>query len=131
MDIHLKIIGILLIVLALAHILFPGYFNWKQELKVLSLINKQVMQVHTFFIAFTVLLMGLLCLTSSQELIETPLGKKIVFGFGVFWIARLLIQFFGYSTKLWKGKTFETSIHIIFSGLWAYLSFVFLWIYFQ
>ncbi|MBC9797777.1 hypothetical protein [Sinomicrobium weinanense] len=127
MEIHFKIIGVLLMALALVHIIFPKYFKWNDELKSLSLINRQMMIVHTFFIALVVFLMGLLCLTSATELIETKLGKTISLGFGVFWGIRLFVQFFGYSSKLWKGKTFETMIHIIFSGLWIYLSAVF-WI---
>ncbi len=126
MQIHLKIIGILLIALALIHIIFPRYFNWERELKELSLINQQIMKVHTFFIALVVFLIGLLCLTSSNELINTELGKNVSLGFGIFWSFRLLIQFFGYSSKLWKGKKMETTIHIIFSIMWLYLSFVFL-----
>ncbi len=129
MQIHLQVIGVLLISLALIHIFFPKYFNWDKELKSLSLINRQMMTVHTFFVAFTVFLMGLLCLTSSNELIETNLGKKISLGFGIFWTVRLFIQFFGYSTDLWKGKAFETAMHIIFSLLWIYLSAVFLTIW--
>ena len=94
-------------------------------MQTLSLINRQMMIVHTFFIALTVFLMGLLCFTSSKELINTRLGQTIALGFAIFWSIRLLIQFFGYSAELWKGKTFETSIHIIFSLLWLYLSYVF------
>lgn len=131
MEIHFKIIGVLLIALALVHIVFPKYFNWHKELKSLSLINRQMMTVHTFFIALTVFLMGLLCLTSSAELIETNLGKKISLGLGLFWTVRLFIQFFCYSTDLWKGKKFETFMHIIFSLLWTYLSIIFLTIYFN
>jgi hypothetical protein len=125
MNLHLKIIGMLLVALASLHIVFPKYFNWDKELKSLSLINQQMMTVHTFFVAFTVFLMGLLCLTCSNELIETSLGKKVSLGFGVFWMVRLLIQFVGYSSELWKGKTFETAMHIIFSLFWTYLSVVF------
>ena len=126
MEIHLKIIGVILILLALIHLIFPKYFNWEIELKSLSIMNRQMMIVHTFFIGITVFLMGVLCLTSASELIETKLGKTICLGFGVFWTIRLFIQFFVYSTKLWKGKTFETIVHILFSLLWIYLSFVFL-----
>ena len=126
MQIHLNIIGIFLIALALVHIIFPKYFNWNKELKSLSLINRQMMAVHTFFIAFTVFLMGLLCLTSSNELVETNLGKKLSLGLGIFWTVRLIIQFFGYSTDLWKGKKLETSIHILFSIFWIYFSSIFL-----
>ena len=131
MEIHFKIIGTLLIALALVHIVFPKYFKWKEELKSLSLINRQMMTVHTFFIALTLFLIGLLCLTSSSELVETNLGKKISLGLGIFWTFRLFIQFFGYSNDLWKGKNFETLIHIVFSLLWTYLSFIFLTTYFN
>ena len=126
MELHLKIIGFFLVLLAFLHICFPGYFKWKTELSFISLINRQMMYVHAFFIAFVVLLMGLLCLTSSNELATTALGKRISFGLGVFWLTRLLIQFFGYSSVLWKGKTFETIVHILFTFLWLYFSSVFL-----
>lgn len=131
MQIHLNVIGALLTALALVHVIFPCYFNWKAELQALSLVNKQMMEVHTFFVALMVLLMGLLCLTSSEEIVSTPLGQRIALGLGLFWLIRLFFQFFVYSPKLWKGKVFETSVHILFIGLWTYLSFIFLWIGFQ
>ena len=125
MELQLKIIGILLIFLALLHWTFPRYFKWRQELSSLSLVNRQLMYVHTFFIAFMVFLMGLLCFSSAAELLNTPLGKRVLLVFGIFWIVRLFIQFFGYSSKLWKGKRFETTMHILFSIFWFYLSSVF------
>lgn len=126
MELHFNIAGILLILLAALHALFPRYFNWEAELVPLSLINRQMFYIHTFFIALLLLLTGLLCVTSAQELISTSLGKKVSVGLAVFWIARLAIQFFGYSSELWKGKKFETAMHLIFSLLWIYFSFVFL-----
>lgn len=125
MQIHLQIIGILLIGLALVHLVFPKYFKWEEELSTLSLINRQMMTIHTFFIALFVMLTGLLCITSASELLGTTLGKKISLGLAIFWTIRLIIQFFGYSAQLWKGKRFETSIHIIFIFLWTYISFIF------
>lgn len=125
MELHLKIIGWLLIALSLVHVGFPRYFNWKKELKQLQLVNKQVMEVHTFFIAVVVLMMGVLCLTISSGEIESPLGKKVMLGLFVFWFLRLCIQFFWYSPKLWRGRRFETAVHIVFSILWTYLSVVF------
>ena len=56
----------------------------------------------------------------------TPLGQRVALGCGVFWLARLLIQFFGYSSELWRGKRFETCVHLLFIGFWSYLSTVFL-----
>ncbi len=125
MQIHLKIIGVLFIVLALIHVIFPKYFHWKKELSSLSLVNKQMMEIHTLFIAVAVLLMGILCVCSTTEIVETPLGKKIALGMGVFWFIRLIVQFFGYSSKLWKGKLFETIVHIVFSVFWLYVTVIF------
>lgn len=131
MQIHLTIIGTIFIFLALIHTIFPKYFEWEKEFRSLSLVNRQIMKIHTVFIALTVFLMGLLCLTSANDLMETSLGKKIILGLAIFWTTRLVFQFFGYSSKLWKGKIFETSVHIIFSFLWIYISFVFWTIYFS
>ncbi|MGC1515319.1 MAG: hypothetical protein WA810_07055 [Maribacter sp.] len=129
MEIHFKSIGVLLMILALVHVIFPKYFHWKEELMKLSLVNRQMMLVHTIFIALGVFLMGLLCLTSTADLIETRLGKSLSLGLALFWSVRLFIQFFGYSPLLWKGKKLETSIHILFSILWTYFSGVFWWNY--
>ena len=129
MELQFKITGILLIFLALLHFSFPKYFNWKQQLSSLSIMNRQMMYIHAFLIAFVVFLIGLLCLTSARELLTTMLGKRISLGIGIFWIARLCVQFFGYSSKLWKGKPFETGVHILFSVFWAYLSIVFILAY--
>lgn len=128
METHFKIIGYLLIVLALIHFIFPRYFKWDKELRSLSLINRQMMVIHTFFIALVVFLIGLLCLTSASDLITTKLGKTFSLGLGIFWASRLVVQFFGYSPALWKGKSFETTVHVLFSMLWVYLSGVFLWV---
>src|SRR5690242_2783823 len=118
MELHLKLIGVLLVLLALLHVIFPRYFKWKVELSNVSHINRQLMYVHAFFIALMVFLMGVLCLTSSSELTTTAFGRRISLGLGIFWLTRLFIQFFGYSSLLWKGKTFETTVHVLFSLLW-------------
>jgi|TARA_B110000261_G_scaffold160329_1_gene199758 hypothetical protein len=131
MEIHYKVIGYLLILLSIVHVIFPRYFNWKEELKTLSLINQELMKVHTFFIALVVLLIGMLCLISTAEMIYTDLGKTVSLGIGIFWVIRLVFQFVGYSSVLWKGKKLETTIHILAIILWTYLSAIFLYVYFK
>jgi hypothetical protein len=73
-----------------------------------------------------VLLMGVLCIGYSEQLLTTALGKVICLGLFAFWVTRLFFQFFIYSAKVWKGKPFETAMHVLFSMLWTYLSAVFL-----
>lgn len=125
MDIHLKIIGCLLIGLSAMHLILPRYFNWKTELPQLGLFNRQMVRVHTLFIAIIVAMMGLLCLMATEDLQSTDLGKLIARGLAIFWTMRLFIQVFGYSTKLWRGKMFETIIHVAFTIFWFYMSVVF------
>ena len=130
MEVHLKIIGTIFIILSFIHLFFPKYFHWKQQLAQLNLINRQMMKVHTFFIALIVFLMGILCLKNSTALVATGLGKTISLGLFIFWSARLMVQIFIYSPKLWLGKPFETTIHIIFLSLWIYASWIFLTIFY-
>ena len=129
LETHLKITGFVLIALALVHVIFPKYFSWKKDLAQLSLVNRQMMIVHTFFVALFVLLIGILCITSYNELIHTVLGQRIALGLSVFWGIRFIIQFVGYSSKLWMGKTFETIVHVVFSFFWVYLTIIFFLVY--
>jgi hypothetical protein len=129
MEIQLKIIGGLLILLAVAHAFFPWYFRWREALAPLGLLNRQMMYIHTLFVGLVVLLMGLLCLTSARDLVHTPLGRQVCLGLGIFWAIRLAVQFVGYSPALWRGKGFETAVHVVFVCLWGYLTLVFGWVW--
>ena len=125
---QLRLVGGLLLVLALAHGAFPRYFGWRREFAAVSLLSRQVMYIHTLFVALAVALMGALCLSSAPALAGTPLGRRVALGCAIFWGARLLVQFVGYSPALWRGKRFETTVHILFALLWAYVSAVFTWV---
>lgn len=43
--------------LAIIHVAFPRRFDWKKNAALPSLINRQMMYIHTFFIALVVFLM--------------------------------------------------------------------------
>ncbi|MBV2227347.1 MULTISPECIES: hypothetical protein [Sphingobacterium] len=131
MELQIEIIGYLLILLSCIHVIFPKYFGWKEDLAPLQQINRSMMKVHTFFIALTVFLMGLLCVTSAEDLLQTELGRKICLGLGLFWLIRLFFQFFIYPSSLWKGRRLETVIHIVAIVFWVFLSYSFLWGYFS
>ncbi|OYD41471.1 hypothetical protein CHT99_12440 [Sphingobacterium cellulitidis] len=130
MVFQIKIIGYLLILLSCIHVIFPRYFNWEIDLAPLQLINRSMMKVHTFFIALTVGMMGLLCVVETEDLLQTELGRKICLGLGVFWFIRLIFQLFIYPSLLWKGKKFETVIHVLAILFWSFLAYSFLRGYF-
>ncbi|MFN4314727.1 MAG: hypothetical protein ACK4E0_10565 [Chitinophagaceae bacterium] len=128
MNLHLNISGVILLLLAIIHVGFPRYFQWKKELAGLSLINRQLMEVHTLFIALAVALMGAICLLTNPADWQNSLGSLVASGLSLFWLVRLLVQLFYYSPKLWNGRVFETIMHIVFTVLWLYLTIIFFFI---
>jgi hypothetical protein len=129
LSIHLQIIGWLLLLLSIVHVGFPQKFKWKLELANLTLVNRQLMYVHTFFVAVVVLLNGLLFIFCSNELTEqTRLARFIDIGLLIFWLLRWIFQHFVYSPKLWRGQRFETISHILFTIFWTYIVVVLLFI---
>src|SRR5262245_41177963 len=123
---HLRIAGALLLALAGLNTLFPRRFGWRQELAQVSLLTRQVFYVHTFFIILTLAFMGLLAAVFPRALLEPSLlGLLLAAGLCLFWTARLIVQFFVYDTRLWRGHRFNTAMHVVFSALWTYLVLVF------
>ena len=122
LELHLQIAGCLQLLLAMAHLVFPRLFRWREELDNVSLFTRQVFWVHTGFIALVVAGFGLLSVACSDELLElNALAFAILGGLAVFWLARWFCQFFVYSPALWQGNRFNTMMHICFSLLWTYL----------
>lgn len=123
---QLQAVGVFEIVLALTHLAFPRRFDWRTETARLSLLNRQIFYVHTFFICVVLILFGLLNLTCTTELLtRSSLAKFVLAGVTVFWVLRWLFQFFVYDRRLWKGNRFNTSMHVVFASLWTYFAGVY------
>jgi len=123
---HLRIAGVLLLVLAAAHVFFPKRFHWKEELARLSALNRQIFLVHCFFILLIVVMFAVISLVFGRLLIEpSPLARVVLAGMAIFWSLRLCFQLFVYDTRHWRGSAVNTAAHILFSMLWAYLAGVY------
>ena len=128
LSLHLKFAGATLIFLALSHLFFDKRFNWRAETARMSLLNRQIFYVHTFFVALSVGLMGAIALFGTRALLQPTLAASwMCGGFALFWACRLWCQFFVYDASLWRGQRFETAIHILFSLAWSYYIGVFGW----
>ena len=122
----LRLAGVFLLALFVLNFFVPGRFKWADELPRLSLINRRIFQVHAMFIALILLLSGLLLVALPHELLNpTPLARAVLGGLAIFWGLRLWMQWFMYDRELWLGKRFETTMHILFSGLWVFLAATF------
>ena len=121
LRIHLQIMGAMLLSLGLAHSFFGRYFGWKSELTKLSLLTRRVFEVHSFFIALILVLLGVCSLFYPEALLEpTPLSRILLTGIVVFWVCRLAVQFLVYDSAIWRGKRLYTIAHVLFSLLWIY-----------
>ena len=122
-ELHIRICGVILLILAASHVAFPRFFNWREELSRLSLLNRQIFLVHTLFIGLLLVLLGLLSLFGAPLLtIPSPLATVLLIGIALFWLTRLAVQLFVYSPRLWRGIPSRTAIHWVFCLIWTYLS---------
>jgi hypothetical protein len=128
LELHLRIAGALLLLLAAAHFLFPQQLGWKEDLAKLTLLNRQIFLVHVGFIMLILVLFGALAFFFAGDLVApSRLAKAVLAGLTLFWGLRLLTQHFIYDRSLWRGNRRNTILHILASLLWTYLTIVFGW----
>lgn len=128
----LRIAGLLLLLLAAAHVFFPKQFHWSEELARLSLLNRQIFLVHVVYIVVLVTSMGLLSLVFTQALVEhTLLARLVLAWLCLFWLSRLAVQWLVYDASLWRGNRLHTAAHLALTCLWIYLTLVYGWAFWR
>ena len=73
-EMHLRIVGVLLIVLGAANVLLPRHFNWKRDMMAAPLLTRQVFWVHLAFLVLTLELFGWATLLCASALLEPGPG---------------------------------------------------------
>jgi hypothetical protein len=122
----MRVAGGLLLVLALLNLYVPKRFDWAIELPRLSLLNRQIMVVHAGFIVLILLLMAALSLALPQDLMApSRLSRALLAAMSLFWFVRLLVQWFIYDPRIWRGNRVYTAMHFVFTALWIYFSATF------
>jgi len=123
---NLRLVGVLMAGLVVLNIFVPRRFRWREELSRVSLLNRQIFEVHALFLMLTLALISALLLTSADALLErTRLARAVLVGLTVFWGMRMLAQWFYYSPEVWRGNRLHTVMHVAFSAMWVYVTSVF------
>ena len=126
LTILLRVAGAGLILLAGLHVPIGRHLKWREEGARLSLVNASIFRVHTFFICFMLVMMGLPCLLDPAVFLESSrAGAWLAWSFSAFWTTRLFFQLFVYSRELWRGKRMETIVHAWLTIVWASLAALF------
>lgn len=95
-DLRLAILfgGTLHFCVLIAAGLVPAVFDWRSELARLPKMLRQLIWVYGAFIALTIVGFGALSLGCANELAsDSILGRSLCAFIGVFWAARLAVQF--------------------------------------
>ena len=123
LSLHMRIVGVLLLLLGMSHGFFNRYFGWEQELAAVSLLTRRVFFVHNFFIGLGVVLTGAGSFLYADAMLKPgALSRAFLAGMTLFWLCRLLAQFFAYDSALWRGDRFRTFMHTAFAVLWCYVT---------
>ena len=126
LTIMLRIAGAGLIMLAGMHVPIGRHLKWREEAARLSPLNAAIFRVHTFFISFVLVMMGLPCLLDPPVFLErTRAGAWLAWSLSAFWTIRLFFQWFVFPRNLWRGKTMETIAHGWLTIVWVLLAALF------
>jgi hypothetical protein len=74
----IKIGGLFNLVLALFHLMFWQLFNWREDLRSLSFLNRGIMQVLNLTLTFVFIMFAYLSLVHTYELYLTTLGRSLL-----------------------------------------------------
>jgi len=119
---HLRLSGVVLILLGLAHGGFDRYLDWRRDILKLTPINRQIFAVHWFYIALALFLMGsFFCIFAGQLLTPEPLTRGIFVATTLVWAIRLFFQWFMFRGESWRNNGFNRKVHGLLTVIWIYL----------
>jgi len=118
--------------IAIMNVFIVRILNWKTELSRVTLLLREVFQVHAWFISITLGIFGMLSWRFAAEFAghQSALCKWLACGIGLFWGIRTMLQVTYYSSSHWRGKPGRTVIHIALLLVYGGLSTIYLWVAF-
>jgi hypothetical protein len=102
MDLEIMVFigGILHFGILLASALVPSVLDWKTSLARLDRLSRQLVWVHGGFIVLVIVAFGVLSVLFAGDLVSgTPLARGVCLFIGLFWAARLGVQFFVFDAR--------------------------------
>jgi len=100
--------GVLHFVILIASALTPRVLDWRANLATLHPFLRRLFWVYGCFIVFVIISFGTLTLLQADELASAiPLARSICAIIALFWLARLLVQFFVFNARPFLTTTFR------------------------
>jgi hypothetical protein len=106
MELLIKLGGIYNLGLVVFHLLFWRIFNWGEDLRKLSFLNRAIMQVLNLSLTFVFVIFAWLSLAHSAGLLASPLGHGLLVLMALFWFLRALQQPLFFGLRHWGSVAF-------------------------
>ena len=120
----LRFVAVGQIALVPLNVVLPRLLNWKPDLDRMSLLVREIFQIHAVFITLTVAIWGVLTWKFAERWVTNPdeLSSWVCCALALFWGLRCVMQWTHYSASHWRGQPGRTLIHwLLFVGylFWA------------
>ena len=114
---------------AILNLFLVRLMKWEPDLARMSLLVREVFQVHAWFISVTLAIFGALTLRFATEMASagSPLAKWLCAGIGAFWAIRTVLQVTYYSSSHWRGQLGRTTAHVALLLCYGGTSVVYWW----
>jgi hypothetical protein len=127
-ELLLRLAGVVQLGILIASFLVPRVLDWRDSLRSLSKLSRDLIWVHGAFIVLVIVGFGLLTIVEAPDLAAgTPLARAVCTLMGLFWLARLGVQFFVFDASPFLTSRF---LRLGYHGLtvaFFYLSVVYGW----
>lgn len=98
--------GFYAIGLIMFHLLFWRIFDWEQDLKRISFLNRATMQVLNISLTLSFIIFSYISLVHATELLTSSLGHSLLMLIALFWLARAIQQIVFYRLRHWASWAF-------------------------
>ncbi len=105
----------------------PHRLQWKTDLTKLLPFNRKLLWTYAGFMVFIIISFGVMTLLLHDDLLQGDRSALAIATFiGLFWTARILVDFFYYKHSDWpKGKEFVIG-HFLLTSLFIFLAATYL-----
>ncbi len=100
--------------IATTNLFLVRILGWREDMRRMPPLLKEVFQVHKIFISVTVVTFGVLTLRFARDMVEqtNDLAVWLAAAIGMFWLIRCVMQATYYSPNHWRGQLDRTIVHI-------------------
>jgi len=109
----LRLVALLQLGLAVLSLCLPRILNWKADIERMSLLVREVFEIHSWFIALTLVIWAVLTWQFAPEMVQHPtaMSRWLCGAIGIFWGIRCVLQWLHYSPAHWRGIPSRTVMH--------------------